>query len=355
MSDASSQPAAGCVAPLRCSVIVPVYNGAKVIQHCLDALAGQSVALDQFEIIVVDDGSLDGTSQHVERWASHHPGCQVRLVRQQHAGPAAARNHGAAIAQTPWLLFTDADCQPAPGWVQALLNGFAGPEPPAGLMGTYRSEQRSLAARFAQLEFEDRYRRMLHQPELDVVATYSAAFRRDLFMQAGGFDPGFPEANNEDVEFSYRLSQAGHTMRFAPEAQVYHQHASSWPGYVRTKMGRGFWRMVVYRRYPSKALKDSYTPQVLKLQIVLAPLVLVGLVWALWRRQPGPLALAAPFLLTTLPFARFAAQRDPVVAAASPWGLWLRSLAFAAGVVRGLLARPHTAGPATSRAERQLR
>jgi hypothetical protein len=251
-------------------------------------------------------------------------------------------------------LFTDADCQPAPGWVQALLNGFASPQPPAGLMGTYRSHQRALAARFAQLEFEDRYRRMLHQPELDVVATYSAAFRRDVFMQAGGFDPGFPEANNEDVEFSYRLSQAGHTMRFAPEAQVYHQHAQSWPGYVRTKMGRGFWRTVVYRRYPSKALKDSYTPQVLKLEILLAPLVLVGLMWALWRRQPGPLALAAPFLVTTLPFARFAAQRDPMVAAASPWGLWLRSLAFAAGVLRGLLASPHSTGAATKRTEHQL-
>jgi glycosyltransferase involved in cell wall biosynthesis len=354
MRSAHTQPAACSDLALRCSVIVPVYNGATVIGHCLDALAAQTVASDQFEIIVVDDGSLDDTGQQVERWASRHPGCQVRQVRQQHAGPAAARNQGAGIAQAPLLLFTDADCQPAPGWVQALLNGFAGPEPPAGLMGTYRSEQRSLAARFAQLEFEDRYRRMLHQPELDVVATYSAAFRRDVFMQAGGFDPGFPEANNEDVEFSYRLSQAGHTLRFAPEAQVYHQHASSWPGYVRTKMGRGFWRIVVYRRYPSKALKDSYTPQVLKLQIVLAPLVLVGLLWALWRRQPGPLALAAPFLLTTLPFARFAAQRDPVVAAASPWGLWLRSLAFAAGVVRGLLASPHTAGPAARRTKRKL-
>ena len=135
-------------------------------------------------------------------------------------------------------------------------------------------------------------------------------------------------------------------MRFAPEAQVYHQHAQSWPGYFRTKMGRGFWRIMVYRRYPGKALKDSYTPQVLKLQILLAPLALVGLVWALWRRQPGQLALAAPFLLTTLPFTRFAAQRDPLVAAVAPWGLWLRSLAFAAGVVRGLLASPHPAGPA---------
>jgi glycosyltransferase involved in cell wall biosynthesis len=323
---------------LRCSVIVPVYNGAAVIERCLDALARQTVPPDAFEIIIVDDGSTDATVQRVQRWAKRHGECQVQVVCQEHTGPAAARNQGAAIAQAPLLLFTDADCLPAPGWIEALLRGFAGPAAPAGLMGTYRSEQRSLAARFAQMEFEDRYRRMVRQPQLDVVATYSAAFRRDIFLEAGGFDPGFPKANNEDVEFSYRLSQAGHSMRFVPEAQVSHRHDGSWLRYVRTKMGRGYWRMVVYRRYPSKALKDSYTPQVLKLQILLAPLVLLGLLATLLIRRPGPLALAAPFLLTTLPFARFAAQRDPWVAAVSPWGLWLRSLAFAAGVLRGLLA-----------------
>ncbi len=339
MRDDFPQPVAHPGASPRCSVIVPVYNGAAVIGRCLDALAGQTLAPDQFEVIVVDDGSADGTAGVVERWASQHGGLRVRVVCQDHTGPAAARNHGAAMARAPLLLFTDADCQPAPAWAQALLDGFAGPHPPAGLMGAYRSQQQSLAARFAQLEFEDRYRRMRRTPALDVVATYSAAFRRDVFMQAGGFDPAFPEANNEDVEFSYRLSQAGHSMRFVPEAQVYHHHASTWPGYVRTKLGRGYWRTVVYRRYPSKALKDSYTPQVLKLQILLAPLVLLGLLMALWRRQPGALALAAPFLLTTAPFARFAAQRDPAAAVVSPWGLWLRSLAFGAGVLRGLLTR----------------
>ncbi len=338
MTDVSTSLAAGSTAPLRASVIVPVYNGAAVIERCLEALARQTVAPDSFEVIIVDDGSTDATVQRVEQWSAGQRLCRLRVLRQQHAGPAAARNRGAAVAAAPYLLFTDADCQPVSGWVEALLGGFAAPDAPAGLMGAYCSQQRSLAARFAQLEFEDRYRRMLRQPALDVVATYSAAFRRDVFLEAGGFDPGFPKANNEDVEFSYRLSQAGHTMRFVPAAQVSHPHDTSWLGYARTKMGRGYWRMVVYRRYPSKALKDSYTPQVLKLQIVLAPLALLGLLGSLLSRRPSPLALAAPFLLTTLPFTRFAAQHDPLVAAASPWGLWLRSLAFAAGVLRGLLA-----------------
>ena len=118
--------------------------------------------MELFEIIVVDDGSQDDTGQQVERWAGHHPGCRVLLVRQHTLGQPLPVIKGQPLPKRLCC------CSPTrtasrPGWIEALLDGFAGPEPPAGLMGTYRSEQRSLAARFAQLEFEDRYRRMLHQ------------------------------------------------------------------------------------------------------------------------------------------------------------------------------------------------
>ncbi len=331
-------PRAAQTSALRCSVIVPVYNGARVIDRCLDALAQQTVSPAEFEIIIVDDGSSDGTAERVAEWAGRHTRVAVSLLRQGQAGPASARNRGALAARGPLLLFTDADCRPVPGWIAALLAAFDAPDQPAGLMGVYCTDQTDLAGRFAQMEFEDRYDRMRHGQQLDVVATYSAAFRRDLFLAEGGFDPGFPKANNEDVEFSYRLSEQGHQMRFVPEAQVYHHHANTWRRYAQLKTGRGYWRTIVYRRHPGKALKDSYTPQVLKLQILLAPLMVLGGVAALIHRRLGWTALAAPFLATTLPFVRFAARRDLAVAAVSPWGLWLRSIAFALGVAAGALA-----------------
>ncbi len=338
MSDDRRRLAASLETSLLCSIVVPVYNGAHVIELCLNSLLNQTVMHDCYEIIVVDDGSTDPTAVTVIAWAEDHPQICVRLVKQAHAGPASARNTGAQAAKAPLLLFTDADCRATPGWIEALLKGFDAPERPAGLMGTYLSDQTTLAARFAQLEFEDRYRRMIRTPAIDVVATYSAAFRRDVFLAAGGFDPTFHEANNEDVEFSYRLSESGHRMHFVPEAQVYHRHANSWSGYARTKLGRGFWRTLVYRRYPGKALKDTYTPQILKLEILLAPLVPLGVLLAVMRRSAAWLTLASPFLLITLSFIRFAAKRDRAVAVVSPWGLWLRSVAFAIGIGGGLLA-----------------
>lgn len=321
---------------IRCSVIVPVFNGARVVGRCLDALARQTISPEEFEIIIVDDGSTDGTTERVAEWAGQQPGIAVSVLRQVHAGPASARNRGALAARGPLLLFTDADCRPVSGWMAALLAAFDAPDRPAGLMGAYRIDQTDLAGRFAQIEFEDRYALMSQSQHIDLIATYSAAFRRDVFLAEGGFNPSFP--NNEDVEFSYRLSEQGHQMRFVPEAQVYHHHANTWRRYAQLKTGRGYWRTIVYRQHPGKAIKDTYTPQVLKLQIVLAPLAVLGVVAALLHRRLGWTALAAPFLATTLPFVRFAARRDPAVAVVSPWGLWLRSIAFVAGVAAGVLA-----------------
>ena len=338
MTEDRRWPAASVETRLLCSIVVPVYNGAQVIEACLELLLDQTVAPDCYEILIVDDGSTDHTAIVVKDWVAWHPQVRVRVVQQAHAGPAAARNTGAKAAIAPLLLFTDADCRATRGWIEALVKGFDAPERPAGLMGTYLSDQTTLAARFAQLEFDDRYRRMVGAPAIDLVATYSAAFRRDIFLAEGGFDPSFHEANNEDVEFSYRLSEAGHRMHFVPEAQVYHRHANSWHGYARTKLGRGFWRTLVYRRHPGKVWKDTYTPQILKLEIVLAPLVPLGVVLALVRRSIAWLALAGPFLLITLSFIRFAAKRDRAVAVVSPWGLWLRSVAFALGIAGGLIA-----------------
>lgn len=335
----------GDASRLLCAVIVPVYNGAATITHCLDAIAQQRFSAERYEIIVVDDGSTDSTSDVVAQWRQRHAHLCCHQLHQPNAGPAAARNYGAQVAQAPVLLFTDADCRPSPSWIEILVNVFAADPTVSAVMGTYTSDQSTPAARFAQLEFEERYVGMQTQATIDVVATYSAAFRRDVFLKEQGFDTSFPKANNEDVEFSYRLSQHGHRMVFAPAASVNHRHVPTWWGYAKVKFGRGFWRTIVYKRYPTKAIKDSYTPQILKLQIVLAPLCLLGILWAFSQRTLTGLLLGVPFLLTTLPMLRFAWQQQPALAFWVPWGLWLRSIVFALGVGWALL--PHRQAPHT--------
>ncbi len=328
---------AGEAAPLLCSVIIPVYNGAGFLSRALDALAAQTLAPASFEIILVDDGSTDDTAQVIRNWQRAHPAYVVRVLTQRNSGQGAARNYGAREARAPILLFTDADCVPVPGWAAAFLEAIRGPDAPDAAMGSYISTQRWPAPRFAQLEFEERYARMAGQGAIDLIATYSAAYKRDVFLAAGGFDAHLAE--NEDVDFSYRLSKAGRRLVFAPQAQVAHEHDPSWVDYAATKMGRGFWRTVVYKRHPGKAGRDSYTPQMLKLQVLLGPPALLAMVVALATRNPRRLGAALPFLLTTIPMVRFGLRRK---SPATPWvpvGSLVRALAFDAGIVRALLGR----------------
>jgi glycosyltransferase involved in cell wall biosynthesis len=315
----------------RVSVIVPAYNAGATLDHCLAALRAQSRPPD--EIIVVDDGSTDDTPE-VARCHG------ARVIRQANAGPAAARNAGAREARGDLLLFTDADCAPAPDWVERLVAPFAD-SAVAGAKGVYQTTQMEPVARFVQIEYEDKYDRMRGQERIDFVDTYAAAYRRDLFLQAGGFDTAFPTASVEDQEVSFRLAQAGHWLVFVPDARVAHIHDRTVAEYVRRKYWIGYWKALVTRRYPSKLIRDSHTPQVLKLQMALAGasglFVMLGTLLRRVRLIGWALTCWVVFGLTTLPFVRKAWLKDRTVAGLSPVLLFARAGALGMGFVLGNL------------------
>jgi GT2 family glycosyltransferase len=321
------------------SVIVPVYNGSRLLPGCLSALQQQTRRPD--EIIVVDDGSTDDTFAVAGRLG-------VTVLSQPNAGPAAARNLGARVARGRLLLFTDADCVPASDWVERMVAPFTDPGL-AGAKGEYRTRQQELVARFVQQEYQDRYDRMAGLAYIDFVDTYSAAYRRDIFLALGGFDVTFPTASVEDQEFSFRMARQGYRLVYVAGALVYHRHDRTLGEYIRRKFWIGYWKARVMRRYPAKLARDSHTPQVLKVQMGLAALggaLLVagslagsrparlggGLAWALLAgsglgfylkilRRDAPVLVIAPVLL----FAR----------------AWALGLGFLAGSLR-LLDRART-------------
>lgn len=331
---------------LQCSVIVPVYNGGATIERCLDALCTQSIPSYDYEVIVVDDGSTDDTAQQVARWLADHKVPHWRLVRQPNGGPASARNLGASQASTPLLFFTDADCAPVPHWVATLLRVFENPGV-AGAKGTYLTDQQGMVPRFVQAEYADRYDRMAGQPRIDFIDTYSAAYRRSIFLENGGFDPLLKI--NEDQELSFRLAAKGYLLLFVPEAQVKHLHDASVGEYFRRKYSIGFWKPLLTRWHPERMVQDSHTPQVLKVQMMLwammlalVPVALLGLVWpVLTVAGWGIAALGGIFLLTTLPFLRKLASRSASLALIGPMMLSVRSLALGLGYVAGTI---HFAG-----------
>lgn len=314
------------------SVIIPAFNAAATIDNCLHALQKQTLPASAYEIIVVDDCSHDDTAVKV---AKH----SVRLIElDRNLGAAAARNKGIAAAEGDLLFFTDADCEPHENWLAEMSRPFQADEV-VGAKGVYQTKQRQIVARFVQIEYEDKYDLMAGQPTIDFVDTYSAAYRQHVFAEVGGFDESIRYV--EDQEFSFRVAENGGKMVFQPTAVVDHLHADSWVGYARKKFWIGCWKARFIRRYPDRLIKDSHTPQILKVQMGLAALTLFSTALAILFPLSGLalLTMILLFLLTTLPFCKKAWSKDKQVALLSPWLLFVRACALGFGFVWGNLQK----------------
>ncbi|OGO04688.1 MAG: hypothetical protein A2Y73_01235 [Chloroflexi bacterium RBG_13_56_8] len=314
---------------MTASLIVPVRNGERVIARCLQALGIQDLDRD-YEVIVVDDGSTDGTRDTVLLFPHAH------LICQPPQGAAAARNRGWAIAQGDIILFTDADCAPQSDWARQLITALERTGA-AGARGVYATQQRSLVARFVQVEYETRYRRAADGESIDFVDTYSAAYRRQVLEEVGGFDERF--LRDEDQELSFRVTERGHRLIFVPSAIVDHLHARTVWAYARKKFYTSFWKVPVLKKHPGKAVRDSHTPQWLKVQIVLAGLLALAALGALWL--PNLLAvagvLAVALFVSWLPFLSYAARRDPPTLLVAPFLLLVRAYALGLGMLWGMV------------------
>ncbi len=200
----------------RISVIIPVRDAADWLERSLDAL-DRTQGLSDWELIVVDDGSRDGSGD-----LARQRGATVLRTRCAGSGPAAARNLGAAIARAPLLCFLDADVVATP-FTLARFDELFQSDP--GLVAAFGSYD---ASPFAP-DFFSQYRNLLHhfvhQSSREAASTFWAgcgAIRREAFLAAGGFDVAYRGPSIEDIELGYRLVRAGARIRLARHIQVTH-------------------------------------------------------------------------------------------------------------------------------------
>ncbi len=266
------------------SIIVPTYARPKQLATCLEAIAGLDYPRERFEVLVVDDGgdgSLEGVVAPLRRQIN------VRLLTQPHAGPAAARNTGAAQARGQVLVFIDDDCAPAPGWLRGLTSSLA--EEPGHLVGgrTVNALEENPYAGASQMLIAylyEHYTSEAGQPQF--FATCNLAVPKERFLAVGGFDSSFPSAAGEDREFCDRWQCCGHRMIYAPQAIVYHYHDLTL---------RAFWRQhVCYGRaaYRFHALRASRNRESINLEPLSFYLNLLRHPFLVSRRQRAiPLAM----------------------------------------------------------------
>jgi GT2 family glycosyltransferase/uncharacterized membrane protein YbhN (UPF0104 family) len=315
---------------LSFTVIIPARNAAPVLGKCLSSMVSKGADRSPLEVIVVDDGSTDDTAAVA---ASHG----ARVLHLTGLGPAAARNAGARAASGDLLVFVDADCSAEQGCFEALLAPFADPAV-AGSRGGYTSAQEALLARFVQLEMDEKQARLEESGLVTLLDTACAAYRRTLFMEQGGFDEGLPATSVEDAELSFRLTAQGYHLVYAPSARVRHRHPEQLGNYLWRKLRFGYYRALLYRRYPARVRNDGYTPRLMPLQILLAGIVMATGILGFWSAAARTLAAAAALLslLVSLPLARRAWSSDRRLAMATPILLLLRSCAQGLGLLAGL-------------------
>ncbi|GJM45233.1 MAG: hypothetical protein DHS20C21_20750 [Gemmatimonadota bacterium] len=316
----------------RVSVVVAAYQAERTLPTLLEALGRQETQVP-FETIVVDDGSTDRTSALAEA-------AGARVLRQENAGPAAARNHGWRAARGGILLFTDADCVPRANWVE-LLAGALDDEFQV-VSGSYGiANPGHLLAEVVHAEIVWRHSRL---PEsVEFAGSFNLGATRVALEAIDGFDETFPSASAEDNDLSYRLRDAGFRIRFVRSALVDHHHPISLTRYLREQARHGYWRVILYARHPGRARGDGYAGPVdflaPPLAVLSVGLALVG-AWVPWAWPAALFCLVLNlFIHSRLALVISSRQRSSLPLALAPIGT-LRAYARAWGMVRGVLALP---------------
>ena len=229
------------------SIIIPTYNRKDELEYLLPSLRQQECSCS-FEIIVVDDGSTDGTCDLLKNLAEYWKG-RLRFLKQNRAGPGAARNLGIKHAHGDILVFVDSDCIAPRGWLNKLTSVFANPQ--VGAVGgselaptddcLFRKCQSFVMTAFLTtggLRGRKGKKLGVYYPR-----GFNMAVRKHVVEGVGGVPNRF---HGEDILLSFKVRQMGYTLEYAPDAAIHHHRRTTLSQYFRQlyRMGKARIEMI---------------------------------------------------------------------------------------------------------------
>jgi GT2 family glycosyltransferase len=270
-------------------MVVPVADGGATFSDCLAALS--CLAPAPLELIVVDDGSTDESAAR----ASAAGARVIRMARR--AGPAAARNRGAAAAAGDVILFVDADVLVPPDTVARVRDVMADRSLTA-VIGSYDSRP---TAPGLVSQYKNLAHRFVHQTSGPDAFTFwgaCGAIRRDAFLAVGGFDERYIDPSIEDIELGYRLRRAGYRIRLEATLEVTHAKRWTLRSWLRTDIvARALpWSILLLRE---GRLDDGLNLRMsTRASVLLAWTALVAAIASVTVDGAGSVAIVAAILLT---------------------------------------------------------
>ncbi|HEY6637267.1 MAG TPA: glycosyltransferase [Solirubrobacterales bacterium] len=256
------------------SVIVPVRDGESTIADCLDSILSTDYPADRREIVVVDNGSSDGTAALIRA----RP---VRYLREGKRGVSNARNRGIAESGGEILAFVDSDCLVEPQWLTELVRPFEDPEV-GSVAGDLQHAPPTTAAERQSARMLGNWQRFAFSSNPAYPITANAAYRRDVLELIGPFDPHMTRA--QDVELGLRFQErSGCRLAYAERATAHHRHRTTQRGFFRQQLGWAYGAGLVGAKFEAMGGNPVRPARIRDLAGPLQGLALV--IWAGIRRR----------------------------------------------------------------------
>ena len=323
---------------------MPVLNGVGLLERSLTALEASDLDPDQWELLVVDDGSTDGTADLVAA-----RGHAVVRVPDGPKGPGVARNLGVTQAKGALIVFVDADVLVHADVLSRFVRLFDERPEVGAAFGTYDDHP-------TEPDFLSQYRNLYHRYTHLVGAGPAETFwagcgavRRDLFVELGGFDvERFPRPQIEDIELGYRVRDAGWEIELDPDIEATHMKRWTFKGMVRTDLlDRGVPWMRLLLESPRTNSLNVRPAERIRTGLVGLSCLLVGLAVILlepWLALIAMLPLAALVASNLRVYRWFARRRGPLFGiAVVPFNIliyFVSGLSVVIATLGHLMARP---------------
>lgn len=238
------------------TVVIPTRDRRDRLAECLESLGNQSLPAKSYEIIVVDDGSTDGTGDLLEEISKNSP--NIRHLSQQSGGPSKARNLGIENAGAPIILFTGDDCVADRHLLREHLRLHKKGNAVAvlGHIEWHPNLEVTPFMRYITIDTQFSYPRIKEAAEnvpFHFFYTSNISVSKRSIEIAGAFDEEFHAAAFEDIELGYRLWRSGVRIVYNPRAVTYHHHPVDLEDYIRRQIKSGRAAAILYRKHPELA------------------------------------------------------------------------------------------------------
>ena len=255
---------------MRYSIIVPVYNRPDEVDELLESLTQQT--LKDFEVIIVEDGSIEPCKDVCDKYASI---LDLHYYAKENSGPGQSRNYGAERSNGEWLIILDSDVVLPEGYLdavdKAITNHQSSTTPIAAWGGpdaahpSFTPIQKAISYSMTSFFTTGGIRGGKAKLDKFYPRSFNMGIRRNVYLQLGGFTK---MRFGEDIDFSYRIVEAGYMPRLFPEAWVWHKRRTDFRKFFRQVYNSGIARINLEKRHPGTMKLVHLLPTVFTLGVI---------------------------------------------------------------------------------------